>query len=167
MMFDGRAVMQQVQRFRESDAVVAEAEGPLGERIRFRKHPAPGIALRIEGIDPGSPEVMMVIHEPGDRLPEDYPAGLPFVPGLAVAVMLDPVSQRPFLSWWGVPDAFALADRLVELQARDGWEPSGGEERPGGMPIRHLTLRRGFEERIILASALAMGGVVQLMVPGP
>ena len=167
MMFDGRAVMSQVQRFRESDADVADVEGPRGERLRFLKHPAPGIALRIEGLDPESAGVMMVIHEPRDRVPDDYPAGMPFIPGLAVAVMPDPVSRRPFLSWWGVPDAFALADRLVEMHARDGWEPGGGEDQPGGMPIRHLTLRRGFEERIILASAFAMGGVVQLMVSGP
>jgi hypothetical protein len=75
-----------------------------------------------------------------------------------------PDSLRPSLAWWGVADPLSLAEALARQLERDGWERTGTEEIAEPIMMRHMTLRRGFEERIILASGVA-GTSVQLLVP--
>ncbi len=164
MRIDSAATMQILSRFRDSDATVMEMDTPSG-MLRLRKHPAPGIALQAELVVSGVPEVTVTGYEPSDHPGPGYPADMPFVPGLQVSVMPGPDPSRPTLAWWGVPDASEVATELVRQLERDGWEPAGEEALPPPISVRHITLRRGFEERIILASGAPSAGMVQLLSP--
>ena len=164
MGFDGADLARLVARFRESGSAVEDIDAPGGP-IRLRKRPEPGVAFRVESLASGAPEIALTAFEPADRPGPGYPVGMPFIPNLQVSVTTGPTPDRPTLAWWGVPDASGVATELVRQLERDGWEPAGEEALPPPISVRHITLRRGFEERIILATDAIAGGMVQLMVP--
>ncbi len=114
----------------------------------------------VQATSPGVPGGARITqHAPAAERPAGYPAEIPFLPGLPVAV-----SESPrWAGWFATPDVEAALRALVEASALAGWTPGPAVPLPGtpvGTSV--VGLRRGAELRVLTAAAVGRGGVVTL-----
>jgi hypothetical protein len=83
--------------------------------------------------------------------PEGFPAGLPFVPHVEVAVEHDAVAGVIVMKWWGVARPLELMQQLLGASVKDGWTLHDDEPPITGDAgsVRRMCFRLGERERTV------------------
>jgi hypothetical protein len=96
--------------------------------------------------------------------PDDFPAGLPFVPDVEVGVEHDAVAGVVVMKWWGVARPLELMQQLLGASVKDGWTLYDDAPQPTGDAgsVRRMCFRLRERERIIEAMQAAQFSFVTL-----
>jgi hypothetical protein len=105
----------------------------------------------------------MKVWEAAPAVPQDYPAGLPFVPNLKVGIE-EEAEGVVVMKWWGVERPLEVMQQLLGASVQDGWAVHDDLPAATGDAgsIRRISMRRGGNERVVEAIQAAPFSFVTL-----
>ena len=139
-----RAMMQVIQGAVESGVKDQVVDFPDGTSMWMQRAPEPGVLARIEALETHD-DIRAVSWAAATERPAEYPADLPFIPGLPVSLTVSNGNRN--LQWYSAPQG--SAESVCERLVADGWaETTIPSPSMPGMFIRPF--RRGDRQRIVL-----------------
>jgi len=106
---------RELERMRSEGAQEATIPLPGGAFMKVQRVPGTVAGARID-----ADGMSARTYDPSETRPEDYPADMPFVPGVAVVVQQVPDEVRVLL-FFKAPDPEALCSAIVQQLGEEGW----------------------------------------------